>query len=142
MIRRPPRSTLFPYTTLFRSPVAKIPRRNHESLPPSPRRGPPASLCCGRPRRLEMLDRGLDSEQIPCRAEPGDLAQRDPRDVGPMPKLLAPVDIRQVNLDGRERHPRDRITKGDAGMGIAGWIDHDRIESISRVLNPGHELPF
>src|SRR5207249_10432768 len=71
------------------SPVAKIPRRNHESLPPFPRRGPPASLCCGRPRRLEMLDRGLDSEQIPCRAEPGDLAQRDPRDVGPMPKLLA-----------------------------------------------------
>src|SRR2546430_9165661 len=72
MIRRPPRSTLFPYTTLFRSPVAKIPRRNHESLPPFPRRGPPASLCCGRPRRLEMLDRGLDSEQIPCRAEPGE----------------------------------------------------------------------
>src|SRR3712207_8552338 len=24
MIRRPPRSTLFPYTTLFRSPTAKI----------------------------------------------------------------------------------------------------------------------
>src|SRR2546430_12817567 len=24
MIRRPPRSTLFPYTTLFRSPAAKI----------------------------------------------------------------------------------------------------------------------
>src|SRR5256885_12217601 len=27
MIRRPPRSTLFPYTTLFRSPA--IPRRRH-----------------------------------------------------------------------------------------------------------------
>src|SRR5438552_15001118 len=26
MIRRPPRSTLFPYTTLFRSPVAPWPR--------------------------------------------------------------------------------------------------------------------
>src|SRR2546423_14842001 len=25
MIRRPPRSTLFPYTTLFRSPLAAIP---------------------------------------------------------------------------------------------------------------------
>src|SRR2546425_8513370 len=24
MIRRPPRSTLFPYTTLFRSPVARV----------------------------------------------------------------------------------------------------------------------
>src|SRR3712207_9143439 len=26
MIRRPPRSTLFPYTTLFRSPAARRPR--------------------------------------------------------------------------------------------------------------------
>src|SRR5438034_8816571 len=25
MIRRPPRSTLFPYTTLFRSPLLKVP---------------------------------------------------------------------------------------------------------------------
>src|SRR3712207_7288453 len=27
MIRRPPRSTLFPYTTLFRSPALKLPNR-------------------------------------------------------------------------------------------------------------------
>src|SRR2546426_5194896 len=27
MIRRPPRSTLFPYTTLFRSPEGVLPRR-------------------------------------------------------------------------------------------------------------------
>src|SRR2546426_5344036 len=44
MIRRPPRSTLFPYTTLFRSPgVARIPDR-HESFrdrgPLPPRGGP------------------------------------------------------------------------------------------------------
>src|SRR2546425_7578378 len=26
MIRRPPRSTLFPYTTLFRSPARRLPR--------------------------------------------------------------------------------------------------------------------
>src|SRR2546430_7634451 len=30
MIRRPPRSTLFPYTTLFRSP-AKPPKRTHDT---------------------------------------------------------------------------------------------------------------
>src|SRR5258708_13980031 len=29
MIRRPPRSTLFPYTTLFRSQVPRRPRRRH-----------------------------------------------------------------------------------------------------------------
>src|SRR2546422_5753185 len=31
MIRRPPRSTLFPYTTLFRSPVMRTSRRNSGS---------------------------------------------------------------------------------------------------------------
>src|SRR5256885_9824221 len=30
MIRRPPRSTLFPYTTLFRSPHAPAIRRRHQ----------------------------------------------------------------------------------------------------------------
>src|SRR5258708_17571302 len=34
MIRRPPRSTLFPYTTLFRSPgVALLPVASYESIP-------------------------------------------------------------------------------------------------------------
>src|SRR2546429_7123991 len=32
MIRRPPRSTLFPYTTLFRSPLAHAARRLHLDL--------------------------------------------------------------------------------------------------------------
>src|SRR5205823_7064198 len=43
MKRRPPRSTLFPYTTLFRSRVPRIGSRPHEraSLPP-PRAPPPA----------------------------------------------------------------------------------------------------
>src|SRR5438094_6371141 len=36
MIRRPPRSTLFPYTTLFRS--AAVPRRGREGLRPGDRR--------------------------------------------------------------------------------------------------------
>src|SRR3712207_8374161 len=40
MIRRPPRSTLFPYTTLFRSP--RCPRRRHRS--PGGSRRP--SGCC------------------------------------------------------------------------------------------------
>src|SRR5437764_6083473 len=37
MIRRPPRSTLFPYTTLFRSPIAPAhlePRRDRRRRPP------------------------------------------------------------------------------------------------------------
>src|SRR2546430_8785099 len=35
MIRRPPRSTLFPYTTLFRSCIAWCARPRHPPMPPS-----------------------------------------------------------------------------------------------------------
>src|SRR5258706_12955344 len=41
MIRRPPRSTLFPYTTLFRSPPGVEPRRE-AARPEGPRRHPPS----------------------------------------------------------------------------------------------------
>src|SRR3712207_7196915 len=37
MIRRPPRSTLFPYTTLFRSPRRPAPAPPRESTPGPPR---------------------------------------------------------------------------------------------------------
>src|SRR6266498_5643154 len=44
MIRRPPRSTLFPYTTLFRSGAARTGRRDGAARVRRPRRaGPPRS---------------------------------------------------------------------------------------------------
>src|SRR3712207_9323366 len=36
MIRRPPRSTLFPYTTLFRSPAAQLEHPVHHERHPGP----------------------------------------------------------------------------------------------------------
>src|SRR3712207_7921932 len=53
MIRRPPRSTLFPYTTLFRS-LARPPRgapRTPRSRPASPRAGLPRRAARRRGRR-------------------------------------------------------------------------------------------
>src|SRR2546425_9664848 len=84
MIRRPPRSTLFPYTTLFRSPVGADPRplfRAHEgaaAAPPGPVRrrgddetadggprnrpvGPPSLSGPGRPDRSEEHTSELQS---------------------------------------------------------------------------------
>src|SRR5258708_27043150 len=54
MIRRPPRSTLFPYTTLFRSPVQ---RRGERGVPNLRRHGAQRLQC--RVRQLEpaRLDR-------------------------------------------------------------------------------------
>src|SRR3712207_9263154 len=49
MIRRPPRSTLFPYTTLFRSPVPPLlgPLREHQLYLPAP--ASPATEKCSHP---------------------------------------------------------------------------------------------
>src|SRR3712207_9080219 len=60
MIRRPPRSTLFPYTTLFRShrvavPVA--PRRGGDVLPPLPEPVRTRGLPRRRPRHRAEPDR-------------------------------------------------------------------------------------
>src|SRR3712207_8645048 len=57
MIRRPPRSTLFPYTTLFRSPTVSVAGARSGDHPPF---GPPA----GWPRRDQRPGRlGHRSEE-------------------------------------------------------------------------------
>src|SRR3712207_8507908 len=43
MIRRPPRSTLFPYTTLFRSPVRRPAAMSTTTLPPTEKTQPVAA---------------------------------------------------------------------------------------------------
>src|SRR2546425_1509883 len=40
MIRRPPRSTLFPYTTLFRSPKGDVPGEWYSATQPFPTKPP------------------------------------------------------------------------------------------------------
>src|SRR5256885_7470984 len=57
MIRRPPRSTLFPYTTLFRSP------RRRNPTPPSPNQEPRPAFLHARRRRSEEHTSELQS---PC----------------------------------------------------------------------------
>src|SRR5438270_7181033 len=54
MIRPPPRSTLFPYTTLFRSPV--LPGRPDELSRASPHRdGEETDLSCGGKRKFGLF---------------------------------------------------------------------------------------
>src|SRR5436309_9517950 len=71
MIRRPPRSTLFPYTTLFRSPAAhrRRARRRYDDLHPSRvHRRPCRSRSRGRDRRSEEHTSELQSrENLVCR---------------------------------------------------------------------------
>src|SRR2546426_7534810 len=60
MIRRPPRSTLFPYTTLFRSPLPRTPPPQSTA---ARRRPPPSASCRWSPARSEEHTSELQS---PC----------------------------------------------------------------------------
>src|SRR2546430_10456661 len=65
MIRRPPRSTLFPYTTLFRSDERRARARQRTR-----RRRPPAAVRVGtRPRRIRAVVRGSSRAASPSRSE-------------------------------------------------------------------------
>src|SRR3712207_9311063 len=86
MIRRPPRSTLFPYTTLFRSLIRAIQtvasggvifspgiaQRVLQYLAEPPRDGPPQAFdeLTGRERDiLDLLARGQTNAEIAARSE-------------------------------------------------------------------------
>src|SRR5256885_7175745 len=68
MIRRPPRSTLFPYTTLFRSlrghPVRDLRRRPHVGRRPRTH-GPPAAGATPTPR-ADRSEEHTSELQSPC----------------------------------------------------------------------------
>src|SRR3712207_8369514 len=74
MIRRPPRSTLFPYTTLFRSHRRGVPRRLREDgRPPGhrdrgrPARGGPGRAEAARPRSEEHTSELQSRQYLVCR---------------------------------------------------------------------------
>src|SRR5256885_5065795 len=60
MIRRPPRSTLFPYTTLFRSASSGSAPAPRGSRPSSRRRGPCSRRSVAQGSRGEAAGRALD----------------------------------------------------------------------------------
>src|SRR3712207_8686607 len=62
MIRRPPRSTLFPYTTLFRSALA-VERQHLDSQPLE------VGAECGSSRHAEDDDVGLHTSRVDVRSE-------------------------------------------------------------------------
>src|SRR5256885_9857089 len=84
MIRRPPRSTLFPYTTLFRSPSGYLATRFHHSWPTTTRhlgvlekaglvevrrQGRSSHYRVNRERLFRVVGRWLDNLQPSTRSE-------------------------------------------------------------------------
>src|SRR3989454_4981917 len=62
MIRRPPRSTLFPYTTLFRSQERGVPLDRVKIRPPLPK---PTNVVC---MAVNYMEDGTRSEPAPINA--------------------------------------------------------------------------
>src|SRR2546430_15336254 len=67
MIRRPPRSTLFPYTTLFRSPRGERPRRDASGRAPDDRHGQRRALGRRRLRSEEHTSELQSQSNLVCR---------------------------------------------------------------------------
>src|SRR3712207_9260899 len=95
MIRRPPRSTLFPYTTLFRS----LERENPDL----------AIVFCKTKRGAEKLAKKLHADGIECREIHGNLAQNKRDRVmknfrgGKFDVLIARSEERRVGKECRSR---------------------------------------
>src|SRR5256886_16756714 len=113
MIRRPPRSTLFPYTTLFRS-------RGGTGLDRKAREG----RRLHGPRRVEAAEAG--GREAPARGLQGDRAEGRP------PAGLRRVPGRPAGGRGAQRYGdadrelRDRDDLPPGGTGQAGHAVHDR----------------
>src|SRR3712207_7340140 len=69
MIRRPPRSTLFPYTTLFRSDLELRPVRALVDLHAAPRSAQAGELAADPDRRVRHPRRGDEAELDPAEGD-------------------------------------------------------------------------
>src|SRR5256885_8025022 len=95
MIRRPPRSTLFPYTTLFRSGSHRSPGRSRVSCAPAK----DATTCCACPARPTRSEEHTSELQSPCNLVCRLLLEKKKIHFTPMPgpmtlRLDQPADLR------------------------------------------------
>src|SRR3989449_8983438 len=98
MIRRPPRSTLFPYTTLFRSPPAGVSAEDGEPDPRDHQTG--AAGVGGDARDLPRVSRAVPGKEVP-----------------ELPRGRIPEDVGDRAVAGDEdRAPRSRDEAGEHGI--------------------------
>src|SRR5256884_8319923 len=114
MIRRPPRSTLFPYTTLFRSPAATDPLAARNS---TNHQNSPALACSGLSPRLHshLAEAPRDASPATSSPVPASTPQTPPSATAqtmptssacPAPRPLAPTPAHQTPPTARSSAPR------------------------------------
>src|SRR3989449_11299962 len=97
MIRRPPRSTLFPYTTLFRSQ----PLGDHYILRPAAPQRPPAPLPHRPLQRIERV--GRETAELADRALHASVTPRRSRLASPPPPARSPPPPESLHAGGPPR---------------------------------------
>src|SRR2546421_8968833 len=102
MIRRPPRSTLFPYTTLFRSPVK---RRRRTGSGTSPAKWIRRNPCRWVDRKSTRLNSSHDQISYAVFCLKKKKLQR-------MGEKLERVEPRQASEQTERRHARRTLTEG------------------------------
>src|SRR2546427_501463 len=160
MIRRPPRSTLFPYTTLFRSRGRSrclgFRAQLREHIRSRVRRaafgGQPCALTAGARVAFAMSSPALPSRQrlVPereqldlFRALPGDMAPRDSQDLMAFPffslaksRRVAPIDFRAsgitIRVEGTQEHGIATIWDAD----VLIWAASQIVEARDAGLRP------
>src|SRR2546422_3633685 len=95
MIRRPPRSTLFPYTTLFRSRRGGVRRRRPRRRPPAGAGARPARAP-GRGRSEEHTSELQSRLHLVCRLL---LEKKKKQHVAIQNRVASNIGIRQSNLN-------------------------------------------
>src|SRR2546427_8421903 len=119
MIRRPPRSTLFPYTTLFRS------HRDRE-------RGAARGRARGDDYRGRPVADGRHAERRPAESHPARL----PRIAAQQPKQLRSADAGRVALERRRRQQRQRRRRDVHDP----WRTNFRYRSSAGTWRYGHKI--
>src|SRR2546430_13291833 len=124
MIRRPPRSTLFPYTTLFRS--RRAPRWPATVRAPHPAPGPPRDTCvCSRASRsrgvAELGDEIVDVAAIVGLGELRGAAVVEKSDPFDQQAGVALLGLQQLRLLGAEEHCAQSLQR--AHRAVAGALE-------------------
>src|SRR2546421_10291038 len=122
MIRRPPRSTLFPYTTLFRSEADdRLGEASRPLLMARERPEPPADHEGERPddagrRAAEIVEQALQ------RTRPGH--------GGTTPRRRGDRDVRKEHEGESERRADHEVPGEGAGGGVRHWGSPDEVTAV------------
>ena len=85
----------------------------------------------------------MHGELIPLCTEADDAADRDVRKVRVMPEFFARESVRQMQLDERQLHPKQRVAQGDAGVREATRVEDAEADAVGLGrLHPIDELVF